>query len=378
MSVPYHSIDDPSKLRRVLEAVLLIERDLELPALLRHVIEEACSMTGARYGALGVLNETKTALEEFVTTGIEPDQVAEIGPLPTGKGVLGLLIADPGPLRLARLSEHPDSFGFPPNHPPMTSFLGVPVKVRDEVYGNLYLTDKIGWSEFTKDDVALVEALALAAGVAIENARLHQHVQMAAVYEDRDRLARDLHDHVIQRLFGLGLALQSLAVRASPDIADGLQKQVNEADEIISEVRATIYALGLGGSSRGVRDNLLALVSELRHTVGFALDISFDGAVDTAVSERVVEHLTATIREAVTNIERHANATKATISLSARDGHLQLRVSDDGRGFSGEGREGGLGLTNLRRRAEKLNGQFDIAGAPKGGTVLTWRVPISD
>jgi signal transduction histidine kinase len=378
MSVPYHSIDDPSKLRRVLEAVLLIERDLELPALLRHVIEEACSMTGARYGALGVLNETKTALEEFVTTGIEPDQVAEIGPLPTGKGVLGLLIADPGPLRLARLSEHPDSFGFPPNHPPMTSFLGVPVKVRDEVYGNLYLTDKIGWSEFTKDDVALVEALALAAGVAIENARLHQQVQMAAVYEDRDRLARDLHDHVIQRLFGLGLALQSLAVRASPDIADGLQKQVNEADEIISEVRATIYALGLGGSSRGVRDNLLALVSELRHTVGFALDISFDGAVDTAVSERVVEHLTATIREAVTNIERHANATKATISLSARDGHLQLRVSDDGRGFSGEGREGGLGLTNLRRRAEKLNGQFDIAGAPKGGTVLTWRVPISD
>ena len=376
--MPYHSIDDPSKLRRVLEAVLLIERDLELPALLRHVIEEACSMTGARYGALGVLNETKTALEEFVTTGIEPDQVAEIGPLPTGKGVLGLLIADPGPLRLARLSEHPDSFGFPPNHPPMTSFLGVPVKVRDEVYGNLYLTDKIGWSEFTKDDVALVEALALAAGVAIENARLHQQVQMAAVYEDRDRLARDLHDHVIQRLFGLGLALQSLAVRASPDIADGLQKQVNEADEIISEVRATIYALGLGGSSRGVRDNLLALVSELRHTVGFALDISFDGAVDTAVSERVVEHLTATIREAVTNIERHANATKATISLSARDGHLQLRVSDDGRGFSGEGREGGLGLTNLRRRAEKLNGQFDIAGAPKGGTVLTWRVPISD
>jgi len=201
---------------------------------------------------------------------------------------------------------------------------------------------------------------------------------MAAVYEDRDRLARDLHDHVIQRLFGLGLALQSLAVRASPDIAAGLQKQVNEADEIISEVRATIYALGMGGSSRGVRDDILALVSELRYTVGFELDISFDGAVDTAFTERVVEHLTATIREAVTNIERHANATKATISLSARDGHCQLQVTDDGRGFSGEGREGGLGLTNLRRRAEKLNGQFEIVGAPSGGTVLTWRVPISD
>jgi len=376
--VPYHSIEDPSKLRRVLEAVLLLERDLELPDLLRHVIEEACSMTGARYGALGVLNGDKTALEQFVTIGIEPDEVAEIGPLPMGKGVLGLLIADPGPLRLARLSEHPDSYGFPPHHPPMTSFLGVPVKVRDEVYGNLYLTDKIGWSEFTDDDVALVEALSLAAGVAIENARLHQQIQQAAVHEDRDRVARDLHDHVIQRLFGMGLALQSLSIRASPDISAGLQKQVHEADEIISEVRATIYALGMAGTRRGARDDILTLVGELRKSVGFELDVSFDGAVDAAVSEAVAEQLMATIREAVTNVERHANATKANISLTARDGHCQLQVTDNGRGFSGEGREGGLGLTNLRRRAEKLNGQFDIAGAPAGGTVLTWRVPISD
>ena len=228
-------------------------------------------MTGARYAAVGVLNEDRTALAEFVTFGIEPEQVAHIGPLPTGKGVLGALIGDPKPLRLARLGDHADSFGFPPGHPPMTSFLGVPVKVRDEVYGNLYLTDKVGWSEFTNDDLALVEALALAAGVAIENARLHQQVQVAAVHDDRDRLARDLHDHVIQRLFGMGLALQSLAGRAPPDISAGLQKQVNEADEIISEVRATIYALGMGGSSRGIRDDVIALVGELRPTIGFRI-----------------------------------------------------------------------------------------------------------
>jgi signal transduction histidine kinase len=378
MSVPYHSIEDPTKLRRILEAVLLIEKDLELPALLRHVIEEAASMTGTRYAALGVLNDDKTALAEFVTTGLEPDQIAAIGPLPTGKGVLGVLISDPGPLRLAHLSDHPDSYGFPPNHPPMTSFLGVPIKVRDEIYGNLYLTDKIGWSEFTKDDVALVEALALAAGVAIENARLHQQVQVAAVYEDRDRLARDLHDHVIQRLFGVGLNLQGLAVRAVSDIAHGLQKQVHEVDEIISEVRATIYALGMSGSSRGVRDDVIALVAELRDTVGFELDVSFDGAVNTAVSEKVAEHLMATIREAVTNVERHAKATEATIVLSANDGHCQLQVTDNGQGIDGKGREGGLGLTNLRRRAEKLNGRLEVAGVPTGGTVLTWRVPISD
>ena len=144
----------------------------------------------------------------------------------------------------------------------MTSFLGVPVKVRDDVYGNLYLTDKVGWSEFTRDDVALVEALALAAGIAVENARLHQQVQVAAVYEDRDRLARDLHDHVIQRLFGLGLNLQGMAMRASATESPiGCRRHVGEIDEIIGEIRSTIYALGMGGSSRGVRDDVTVLVA---------------------------------------------------------------------------------------------------------------------
>ena len=137
--VPYHSIEDPAKLRRVLEASLLIERDLELPVLLRHVAEEARSMTGARYAALGVLNEDRTVLSEFITVGLEPDEEAKIGQRPTGRGVLGLLIAHPEPLRLSNLSSDPKSFGFPPNHPPMDSFLGVPIKVRDEVYGKSLL-----------------------------------------------------------------------------------------------------------------------------------------------------------------------------------------------------------------------------------------------
>ena len=375
--MPYHSIDDPSRLRRVLDAVLLIEKDLELPALLRHVVEEACSMAGARYGALGVLNDDKTALAEFITVGLAAEEEAQIGPRPTGKGVLGLLVTDPQPLRLVHLGAHPDSFGFPPAHPPMTSFLGVPVKVRDEVYGNLYLTDKIGWSEFTRDDVALVEAFALAAGIAVENTRLHKQVQVAAVYEDRDRLARDLHDHVIQRLFGLGLNLQGMSVRASNADADRLQKHVSEIDEIIGEIRSTIYALGMGGVSRGVRDDVTALVADLDDLVGFELVVSFDGAVNTAVSERVAEHLMAAIREAVTNIERHAEATEASIVLSTNDGHCRLQVTDNGRGMDGR-TEGGLGLNNLRQRAEKMHGQFDVLSNPTGGTTLVWRVPYSE
>ena len=374
--MPYHSIEDPSRLRRILDAVLLIEKDVELPALLRHVVEEACSMTGARYGALGVLNDDKTALAEFITVGLDAEEEARIGPCPTGKGVLGLIVTAPQPLRLARLGDHPESFGFPPHHPPMTSFLGVPLKVRDDVYGNLYLTDKIGWSEFTRDDVALVEALALAAGIAVENTRLHQQVRISAVYEDRDRLARDLHDHVIQRLFGLGLNLQGMTMRAAATDADLLQRHVNEIDEIIGEIRGTIYALGMGGSSRGIRDDVIALVGELRDLVGFELVASFDGAVDTVVSETVAEHLMATIREAVTNIERHARASEASIVLSANDGYCRLQVTDNGRGMDLK-TEGGLGLNNLRHRAEKLDGQFEVARNPTGGTMLIWRVPYS-
>jgi signal transduction histidine kinase len=126
----------------------------------------------------------------------------------------------------------------------MTSFLGVPIMVRGEVYGNLYLTDKVGWSEFASDDEALVGALALGAGVAIENTRLHERVRQAAIYDDRDRTARDLHDNVIQRIFAAGLSLQSLAgAAASAGMADRFQTVITELDETIRQVRSTIYEL---------------------------------------------------------------------------------------------------------------------------------------
>jgi signal transduction histidine kinase len=376
--VPYRSIDDPVRLRRVLEATLLIEADLDLPTLLRHIIDEACSMTNARYGALGVLDDEGTSLSEFLTVGLGPDEEMRIGARPMGRGVLGMLITDPKPLRLPRLGSHPESYGFPPNHPPMTSFLGVPIKVRDAVYGNLYLTDKIGWSEFTSDDEALVGALALAAGIAIENARLHQRVQEVAVYEERDRLARDLHDTVIQRLFAIGLTLQSLVGNPSaPAVGDRLTATISDVDDTIRQVRTSIFELGSDGLGRGARDNVLSLLRELRPVVGFDVHASFEGPVDSAVPDIVLEHLLAVIREAVTNIERHAQATKATVVISVSGNHCRLRVVDDGCGIAdSEPSTGGLGLGNLRRRAEKLQGQFSIESPDAGGTVLSWQVPI--
>jgi signal transduction histidine kinase len=376
--VPFRSIEDPTKLRRVLEATLLIEANLELPEVLRHVVEEARSMTGARYGALGVLHEDKQSLSEFITVGLTADEEAGIGARPTGRGVLGLLIADPQPLRVTDMSSHPNSFGVPPNHPPMGSFLGVPIKVRDEVYGNLYLTDKVGWSEFTSDDVALVGALSQAAGIAIENARLHDRVRRSAVYEDRDRMARDLHDTVIQRLFALGLTLQGIAARLPDAAASQLGGAVAEIDGVITQVRSTIYELGMGDESRGVRDDIVVLVRELNAVVGFEVGLTFDGPVDSAVSGQVLEHMLATLREALTNVGKHAHATRATVLVAVDETCCCLTITDDGVGHTDAGAAagGGHGLPNLRRRAEKLHGTLTIDGAPDGGTTLTWKVPL--
>ncbi|MGH9091447.1 MAG: GAF domain-containing sensor histidine kinase [Acidimicrobiales bacterium] len=376
----YKGIDDPVLLRRLMTAMLLIERDLELPVLLEHLVDEARSMTGARYGALGILNEDRTALAEFVTSGLTPEEEARIGPRPTGRGVLGILISDPRPLRLADIRSHPDSYGFPPHHPPMTSFLGVPVKVRDEVYGNLYLTEKTGWSEFTTDDENLVGALALAAGIAIENARLHSRVQELAVLDDRDRIARDLHDAVIQRLFAVGLSIQGLVRTATtPERAERLSKAVTEIDEVIRQIRATIFELGLGIGLGRLRGRVLDLLGDLADVVGFDVPARFEGPVDAAVPEDVGEHVAAVLREAVTNVGRHARATSASVVVGVEGGTCTVEVVDNGMGVAASGSapgEGGLGLPNLRDRAAKLGGDLVVEEVEGGGTRLVWQVPL--
>lgn len=356
--------------------MLLIGADLDLAGILRQVIEEACSITGARYGAIGVLNGERTGLSEFITVGLDEQAEQSIGPRPKGLGLLGLVIEDPQPIRIADVTAHPNRSGFPLNHPPMTSFLGAPIKVRDEVYGNLYLTDKIGWSEFTNDDLVLVEALALSAGIAIENARLHQRTKEAAVHDDRERLAGDLHDRVIQRIFAAGLTLQGIAssTRAEGE-AERLEGVIAGLDDTIKEIRSTIFTLSLLGSEMGVRAQVTKLLGELSEIIGIRVRVVFEGPVDTEVSDEVVHHLVATLREAVTNIGRHAEATEASVVLSVEGSLCRLRISDDGRGMGGPGTSaGGQGLVNLRRRAEKLHGRLEVSSNPAGGTTLDWQV----
>jgi two-component system, NarL family, sensor histidine kinase DevS len=376
--VPYAKVSDPEKLRRLLAAVLVLTSDVELPELLRTSITEACSLVGARYGALGVLNETRTGLEQFLTVGLNDEEERATGARPTGRGVLGLLITEPVPLRLGRISEHPDSQGVPPNHPPMTSFLGVPLKVRDEVFGNLYLTEKIGAEEFSDEDEALAEALALATGVAIQNYRLHDRVRALSVLDDRDRIARDLHDRVIQRIYAVGMSLAGAArLDDLPQLHDRVERAVDDLDSTITEIRTAIFELGDASLPGGLRHAVVHVADELTPTLGTRPEVRFVGPVDNAVPPHVADHILAVVREALTNAAKHARASRCSVEINADDDVVLVEVIDNGSGIEADpAGSAGHGLINLRNRAEKLSGTFEIVPVDEGGTRLSWSVPV--
>ncbi|HVM06557.1 MAG TPA: GAF domain-containing protein [Acidimicrobiales bacterium] len=367
----------------MLDAVLSVTSDLDLTTMLHRIVSAAVELVDAEYGALGVLDASRTSLAEFITVGVDDEVHRAIGELPRGHGILGLLIVDPKPIRLPDLREHPDSYGFPPNHPPMQSFLGVPVRVRDEVFGNLYLTDKTTAEVFTDVDEELVVALAAAAGIAIENARLHARVQELALLEDRERIARDLHDTVIQRLFATGLSLQGAARLAQrPEVAARIGQAVEDLDLTVKHIRSAIFGLESSRpSAGGLRARVLSVAGEAAGPLGFEARVLFDGPLDTAVPAAVAADLQTVLREALTNVARHAKARRVDVTVKAElGGDIVLRVEDDGIGRTDAALPepgGGLGLRNIARRAERYGGRLEMSGSANGGFVLEWRVPQS-
>jgi signal transduction histidine kinase len=371
---------DRERLRALLDAVIGIGSDLELAAILDRIVAAACKLVDARYGALGVLDDSG-GLADFRTHGLSEAERAALGDPPTGRGILGHIIEHPEPLRLTDLSAHPDSVGFPPGHPPMKTFLGVPVTVRDKAWGNLYLTDKRGGGRFTEDDEAIIEALAAAAGVAIDNARLYAELaasqaehERLVVYRDRDRIGRDLHDLVIQRLFATGLQLQSvLHLVDAPEAAKRINTAVDEIDGAISDLRAAIFSLH-AGAEQPLSATVRGLVGVVRHQLGFTPKTRFEGPVDSDVPEQVRIEVLAMLREALSNAARHARAHRVEVVLAVADEHLVMTVTDDGRGVPpGASRRG---LANLAARAEALGGTFTLTGVEPSGTELRWHLPL--
>jgi signal transduction histidine kinase len=388
MAPTMSELADPRSLRQLLDAVLTVGSDLDLDAMLERIVRSAATLVDARYAALGVLDDTGTRLDRFITVGIDDDARAAIGHVPEGHGILGLLILDAQPLRLPDLRAHPDSYGFPPHHPPMRSFLGVPIRVRDEVFGNLYLTDKTTADAFSDVDEELVVGLAAAAGVAVDNARLHARVQELALVEDRARIARDLHDTVIQRLFATGLSLQGAAalIRSDPaTAADRVEAAVDDLDTTVKHIRAAIFGLettgpgqtGAAAGRGGVRSRVLDLAREAGAVLGADPTVLFEGPVDASTPDELVADLLATLREALTNVARHARADHVEVRLLVADGYLVLRVTDDGIGPPPADLPRGRGLHNMAARARLLGGTLDVGQAQPTGTTLVWRVPVT-
>lgn len=530
------------RLRALLRAIETVTGDLALEVVLRNVVESACELAHARYGALGVIG-ADGGLEQFIHLGIDAATADRIGALPQGKGLLGALITDPRPIRLRHMRDDARSTGFPANHPPMDSFLGVPIHVRDEVYGNLYLADS-DRGEFTTEDEELVKALALAAGTAISNARLFQEsrlqqrwleasveigsqllqalgedplrmvarqaidiadadmvsvcltvadgsafvveeafgaradeligrrfplpgsltgrvladgepmlitnasdadipptylssvmeagplmvlplqatgaprgvlslcrrrgrrvftprdLAMAAGFashasvaleladsrvaeqrlvllEDRDRIAMDLHDHVIQELFAIGLSLEGTAAQLGDDtLANRIRQRVEDIDRTIRRIRTSIFELRgtLATASEGLRQRVLEVASDLTPALGFTPHVAFAGLLDVLMDDELLHDAVACVRETLTNVAKHARAKSTVVDVSLTGDDLTITVTDDGVGLGATTRRSGT--ANLRARAEKWHGSFELSPGASGGTTAKWKVRI--
>lgn len=495
-------LDQQARLQLLLDAVVTISADLSLDGVLTRIVAIASRLVDAQYAALGVLSAGRQRrLRTFVHHGVSEELAAQIGDLPTGHGLLGLIIDRPEPLRLHDIAQHPASYGFPDNHPPMRSFLGVPVRIRDRMFGNLYLTEKVGGGDFTAEDEEVVVALAAAAGVAIENARLYEEtttrerwarataeidatlaepgsveeaamivlararevgdadaawvtlevgaeesvvarvgadvgeladgpvlsvpfspsstsigtltlawtperedlfhaldaklvatfaeqaaltLQLAearedqrrlAVYEDRDRIGRDLHDLVIQRLYAVGLGLQGTALMSDkPQVTTRVEQAVDDLDATIKDIRRAIFGLSSLETAGDIQAEVTRLVDRAASTLKFRPTLRFEGPVRTLVGADLAPDLLAVLVECLSNAVRHAEASAIEVVLAAGD-DIVLTVRDDGRGMGDEVVESGL--SNIRSRARQRGGTVVIDSAEGKGTTITWSVPRS-
>jgi signal transduction histidine kinase len=365
----------PEQLQALLDAILSLSANLSLADTLQHIVRAAAGLTHARYAALGVPNETGTYLAEFITTGITKEAETRIGHRPRGHGLLGAIMHGGQTIRLRDLSQDARSYGFPPHHPPMHSFLGTPVRYKGRTLGNLYLTDKRDADEFSADDERLVELLASHAGLAIENARLYGQVQRLRVMEERQRIGMDLHDGIIQSIYAVGLTLEvmdgQLADGDTEDARERLRAAIDGLNNTIRDIRSYILDLR---PTRFTGDDLVAglhqLLVEFRANTLIAVDFSADPSVNEKLTPDTRLALFHVAQEALSNAAKHSQATAVTIALTDTPHAVSLSIRDNGRGFdlAAADRRVGHGLLNMQDRIEAQGGRVEIDSRKGEGT----------
>lgn len=544
------------QLSALVEAGMVLASELDLDALLQRIADLSREVVGASYGAVGVVG-TDSQLARFVYSGIDQETADQIGELPSGRGVLGALLEQNRPLRLREISDHPRTYGFPKHHPPMHTFLGVPIIVRGTVFGRLYLTEKHGSDEFTKDDERIAMTLAAQAGVAIENARLYDEIQNRsdqlarrmkqlssvkrvgdlliqggaidevlhsavvealiltgasrgtlllfdgstqelivnqmvgagspedvlgvrlpmgsskahavlsrrkgeivddlsadpevhaetiyrlgdprsgafvplligsreigalavydkddddafstddlailqilanqaaialenerltealrdlAVLEERERIAKELHDGVIQSIYSVGLSLQgstSMMTRDPALAAERIEQAISELDNVVRDVRSYIFELRPHVvEEKGLDEAILELLRDLEVNTLAGTSVDIASGILEDLDEEQQRHLIQIVREALSNIARHGQASEVGLVASREDGELTIVITDNGIGFDPEEVKRGHGLTNIEQRARRLGGVIEMKPRDPKGMAFVIRIPM--
>lgn len=326
-------------------------------------------------------------LTRFVYSGIDKETADAIGHLPEGRGLLGVLLEGGRPMRMRRIQDHAASYGFPENHPSMESFLGVPIIVRERVFGRLYMTEKQRAEEFSKDDERLAMTLAAQAGVAIQNAYLLEEVRVRgeelAVLEERDRISKELHDGVIQSIYSVGLSLQGalgILERDPATARDRVDTAIATLDDVVRDVRSYIFALQPKAvGEKGLRAALEELIADLQVNALVEVTVQITPEAIERIPQDRHGDVIQIVREILSNIARHAHASDVRLAFALREGKtVVITIEDDGIGYDPDEVERGQGLTNIEERAERAGGRIAISPRSPKGTVHDVTIPVED
>ncbi|SPL94348.1 putative two-component system sensor kinase [[Actinomadura] parvosata subsp. kistnae] len=361
-------------LQAVSSAVLAVTRHLSVREVLQVIVRSAQRLLDARYAALGVPDDDGS-FAEFVAEGLTDKQWDAIGPLPRQHGMLGAMLRDGTPVRLPDLRKDERFEWWPKAHPVMKDFLGVPIRDGEQVLGIIFLANKRTGRGFTQEDQELLTLFAAHAAIALINARLYERGRELAMLEERNRVARELHDAVTQKLFSLRLSAQAAGAmldKAPDKAAAELERVQRLAGEALAELRAVIVELRPAELDRhGLSETLrkhVRLLDRL-HPVAVTFECGELPPLDSAVEVAVLR----VAQEALHNAVRHSGAATVSVRLAYADGRLELVVRDDGSGFE-QAESRGLGLVSMRDRAEAIGGELRVDSVPGAGTTVRMEV----